>query len=760
MSDKTRLVPGVGRMPYPAYRGKGPYIFVSYAHKDSDKVFEEIKKFNEAGFNVWYDEGISPGNEWTKDIATALSNCTVFVVMITPTSAVRRNVQNEINFAITKHKRFIAIHLEKTELPDDMQLQIGTLQAIMKYNMSEEEYVFKFCEAFEKSGLERKHKAESETEADPVTGSEAAPEKKDISIPKKTKKVSLIIGGLIAVVLVALGSAIFFHSKTKPTPVLTVETTEPTQAPMVEPTATPTLIPTEVPTPEPTKAPTPIPTEAPTPKPTVTPTPEPTEAPTPKPTVTPTPEPTATPTPEPTETPTPEPTETPTPEPTVTPTPEPTKAPTPEPTEAPTIEPTEAPNEIEASIETMRLDVSAGDVLSFGHYNQDNELGNGLEEIEWIVLEVRGDVALCVSKLGLDAKPYHSKIEAVTWEKCELRRWLNDEFLNTAFTQAEQMQLETITVSADKNPDHPTGTGKDTQDKVFLLSVNEVNTYLSDDNVSRCAASRMTRENGVKTFQEGACRYWLRTPESNQRKAAFVNGSGKVTSKGETVNYEFNAVRPAIMLNLVFQKEQEKKQEEKAESAKIGDIISFGHYELDNNKRNGNESIEWIILDIQDGQATCISRYGLEAKPFNTKMTPVSWDTCTLRKWLNEDFLYTAFSAEEQDKLVTVTVTADENAEYHTDPGNDSQDRVFIPSAVDVQKYFLSDEERKCQTSKTAEIHGGWVSLDGYCNWWLRTPGTNRGHAMDVIYDGSVGYYGEEVDRTNRSVRPMIVIQL
>lgn len=100
MSDKTRLVPGVGRMPYPAYRGKGPYIFVSYAHKDSDKVFEEIKKFNEAGFNVWYDEGISPGNEWTKDIATALSNCTVFVVMITPTSAVRRNVQNEINFAI------------------------------------------------------------------------------------------------------------------------------------------------------------------------------------------------------------------------------------------------------------------------------------------------------------------------------------------------------------------------------------------------------------------------------------------------------------------------------------------------------------------------------------------------------------------------------------------------------------------------------------------------------------------------------------
>lgn len=66
------LVPGVGRMPYPAYRGKAPYIFVSYCHFDSGQVFREIKEFNEHGFHVWYDEGISPGNEWTDEIAKAL----------------------------------------------------------------------------------------------------------------------------------------------------------------------------------------------------------------------------------------------------------------------------------------------------------------------------------------------------------------------------------------------------------------------------------------------------------------------------------------------------------------------------------------------------------------------------------------------------------------------------------------------------------------------------------------------------------------
>ena len=86
---ETKLVPGVGRLPYPAYRGKEPYIFVSYAHRDSPRVFEEIKRFNDAGFHVWYDEGIAPGNEWSDAIAEALSDCAVFVVMLTPTSAPR-----------------------------------------------------------------------------------------------------------------------------------------------------------------------------------------------------------------------------------------------------------------------------------------------------------------------------------------------------------------------------------------------------------------------------------------------------------------------------------------------------------------------------------------------------------------------------------------------------------------------------------------------------------------------------------------------
>ena len=152
---QTKLVPGVGRLPYPAYRGNEPYVFVSYAHKDKDIVFPEIKRFNDAGFHVWYDEGISPGNEWSDEIAEALTKCTVFVVMLTPTSAPRESVLNEISFALDEGKPLLAIYLEDTELPPGLRLRISRKQAILKYNMTDEEYDFKYIEAFLRFGLKR-----------------------------------------------------------------------------------------------------------------------------------------------------------------------------------------------------------------------------------------------------------------------------------------------------------------------------------------------------------------------------------------------------------------------------------------------------------------------------------------------------------------------------------------------------------------------------------------------------------------------------
>ena len=167
---ETKLVPGVGRLPYPAYRGKEPYIFVSYAHVDSPRVFPEIAHFNEAGFHVWYDEGIAPGNEWSEAIAEALSNCAVFVVMITQKSAVRPNVLNEIDYALNENKPFLAIFLEETQLSPGLKLRISRMQAILKYNMSDEEYAFKFVEAFTRFGLPYEAKEAPDVQSAGSTG--------------------------------------------------------------------------------------------------------------------------------------------------------------------------------------------------------------------------------------------------------------------------------------------------------------------------------------------------------------------------------------------------------------------------------------------------------------------------------------------------------------------------------------------------------------------------------------------------------------
>ncbi|GEM_PF-2845170 len=153
---QTTLVPSVGRMPFPAYRGNDPYIFISYAHLDYKKVFQEIKGFNERGYNVWYDEGISPGNEWTDEIADALERCSLFIVFITPNSAGSPNVLKEVNFAIEDKKPLIAIHLEETMLRGGLKLQISTIQAILKYKMTEEEYVYKYTTAFTRLGMQPK----------------------------------------------------------------------------------------------------------------------------------------------------------------------------------------------------------------------------------------------------------------------------------------------------------------------------------------------------------------------------------------------------------------------------------------------------------------------------------------------------------------------------------------------------------------------------------------------------------------------------
>ena len=200
---------------------------------------------------------------------------------------------------------------------------------------------------------------------------------------------------------------------------------------------------------------------------------------------------------------------------------------------------------------------------------------------------------------------------------------------------------------------------------------------------------------------------------------------------------------------------------EKLKTAKVGDYIFFGAYEQDNNTSNGKEDVEWLVLEIKDGKALVISKYALDCQQYNTSYTDVTWETCTLRKWLNSNFINSAFTADEKAMIPTVTVSADKNPIYSTKPGNATQDQVFLLSITEANKYFSSDSARQCKPTEYAVAGGAYVnSSNGNCWWWLRSPGYNQNRAAIVNYYGDVYELGLIVDYDNNAVRPALWIDL
>ena len=209
------------------------------------------------------------------------------------------------------------------------------------------------------------------------------------------------------------------------------------------------------------------------------------------------------------------------------------------------------------------------------------------------------------------------------------------------------------------------------------------------------------------------------------------------------------------------------KTKDQLKNIKVGSHINFGTYEQDNNTSNGKEDVEWLVLEVKDGKALVISKYALDCKRYNTSDTDVTWEICTLRKWLNNDFINAAFSTNEKAMIPTVTVPADENPEYSTNPGNATTDKVFLLSITEAETYFTTDESRKCVPTAYAEAQGAYTS-DSYktasgeamCWWWLRSPGGNQFYAAGVYSDGYVNQKGSSACIDDYSVRPALWIDL
>ena len=95
-----------------AYEGNEPYIFISYAHKDSDKVIPIIQALQDRGFRVWYDEGLEVGSSWSDMIEEYLFKCACTICFISPNFLNSQNCQDEIDYAKEIKKSPLIVYLE------------------------------------------------------------------------------------------------------------------------------------------------------------------------------------------------------------------------------------------------------------------------------------------------------------------------------------------------------------------------------------------------------------------------------------------------------------------------------------------------------------------------------------------------------------------------------------------------------------------------------------------------------------------------
>lgn len=149
----------------------------------------------------------------------------------------------------------------------------------------------------------------------------------------------------------------------------------------------------------------------------------------------------------------------------------------------------------------------------------------------------------------------------------------------------------------------------------------------------------------------------------------------------------------------------------------VGDYIKFGSYPQRDDATK--TPIEWLVLNVSGNEAFLVSRYGLDCKRYhNSSARDVTWKTCDLRKWLNNDFLKEAFSADEKQRIKLSDVMDEDDPGCNTSGGNNTRDRVFCLSLAEAKRYFKNDDERKCLATHQAQKHRAHGPV---CWWYLRS---------------------------------------
>lgn len=193
----------------------------------------------------------------------------------------------------------------------------------------------------------------------------------------------------------------------------------------------------------------------------------------------------------------------------------------------------------------------------------------------------------------------------------------------------------------------------------------------------------------------------------------------------------------------------------------VGDTVLFGSYEQDGDASGNSEPIEWLVLEVNDHDALLLSKKALVCHAYHDVNEEVTWESCTLRQWLNGYFMDSAFTAAERENILPSHVEDAPNPSFGTPAGNAAEDYVYLLSIGEAERYLPEADDRFCVPTVCTMDDGALTSTNYLsngemsCDWWLRSPGYSGNCAADVYVDGYIYAEGLPVDSLG-CVRPVM----
>lgn len=209
------------------------------------------------------------------------------------------------------------------------------------------------------------------------------------------------------------------------------------------------------------------------------------------------------------------------------------------------------------------------------------------------------------------------------------------------------------------------------------------------------------------------------------------------------------------------------KTEKMLKEAEIGDVVTLGTYEQDNDEANGKEPLEWRVLAKDEEKVLLITDKVIDCVPFNNEMQEwIIWEDSSLRAWLDGEFIENAFSEDEAERILETSNTNDENRDYGIPAKENTTDRVFLLSIKETTEYLGTEEyasiaDKACVAypteyaiAKDIEVRNG-----GAVMWWLResTSGVPAAACDDL---GKRFHNGRPMDYARTGVRPAMWVKI